>query len=103
MALVASSDAAGLIADAKRQARELALWKALALVHQYRADMELSAQLVALRNDCPIVFEPDEAIVGGWHVREVRRVLDRLGCGWLGRSVEPRPKRAPTPARRRAA
>jgi hypothetical protein len=34
-----------------------------------------------------------DALLGGWDVREVRRVLDRLGYGWLGREVELRPKR----------
>jgi hypothetical protein len=88
-------DASGLIADADREADELALWTVLALVHEHRADVELSAKLVTLRTDCPIIFDLDDALVGGWEVREVRRVLDWLGCRWLGREVEPRPKPAP--------
>jgi hypothetical protein len=67
--------------------------KVLARVHEHRADVELSVKLVTLRTDCPIIFDLDDSLVGGWNVREVRRVLDRLGCGWLGREVEPRPKR----------
>jgi hypothetical protein len=37
-----SGDTSGVIADAHRQADELALWKAFARVHEHRADVELT-------------------------------------------------------------
>lgn len=91
----AFGDASKLAADADAAAASRDLWAWLAVVHAHRADVELSRKLVELRTDVPIVFDADEALVGGWDVREVRAVLDRLGCGWLGNRVERRPKRAP--------
>jgi len=77
------------VADA---AHEADLWKLLGKLHAHRAEVELSRQLVELRSDVPIELDLDEARVGGWDVREVRRVLDGLGCGWLGRQIDARPK-----------
>jgi hypothetical protein len=99
----AFGDAGQLTADADRQARAPALWTALVRVHEHRAEVELSTKLVTLRTDCPIVLDLDEALVDGWDVREVRGVLDRLGCGWPGRELEPMPKRAPEVTGGRAA
>ena len=95
-------DATKLAADADAAASARDLWKWLGVAHAHRASAELSRKLVELRTDAPIAFDPAEALVGGWDVREVREVLQRLGCGWLGKGLAPRPKRAPASERRRA-
>lgn len=95
----AFADTTALEASVIYLAQDLARWKAHAVVHARRAEAELSRKLVELRTDAPIAFDPDEALVGGWDVREVRDVLQRLGCGWLGKGLAPRPKRAPRRAR----
>jgi hypothetical protein len=91
----AFADATGLEATAAYLAQDVARWKACATVHAQRAAAELSRKLVELRADVPIALDLDEAIVGGWDVREVLEVLRSLGCGWLGKELERRPKRAP--------
>lgn len=85
-----------LEADAKAKAEQLELWKlhAHAHAHTKRADVELSRRLVELRRDVPIDLDLAAACVGGWNVIRIRRALEDLGCGWLGRDLVAKPKRA---------
>lgn len=76
---------------AKKSERDLWTWHRS--VHALRIDVELSRRLVALRADVAIDLDLDEALVGGWSVDRVRRALEDLGIGYLGREVQPRKKR----------
>lgn len=100
----AFEDASAFEAEAARLAFALDTWKLLAQAHAQRPAVELSRRLVELRADCPIELDLDAARVGGWSVDRVRRVLQDLGIGYLGRDLVARKKttNGPREARREA-
>ena len=84
-----------LEAEVKAGTEGLSLWKGHWILHQARASAELSKALVTLRSDCPIVWDPDEMIVGGWDREQVAKALINLGLGHLAADLEDgRPKRS---------
>jgi 5'-3' exonuclease len=72
------------------------LWRLVAKLKAQREGVLLARDLVTLRDDCPIVWRPEELPVGGFDLEGLRALYHELGFHAMAAEVRSQPKRSLT-------